>query len=79
MQRREGLYFQALFYLLIFCFLILPSHFYPFVSNAFPWHLFFLKQKKKKKNTKKKKAIEKNKKCKKGKELTFLLSLLHLG
>jgi hypothetical protein len=28
---------------------LLPSHFYPFVSNAFSWHLFFLKQKKTKK------------------------------
>jgi carbon starvation protein CstA len=41
-----------------FWLLLLPSHFYPSVSNTFSWHLFLLKQKKRKKN-KKKKTIEK--------------------
>ncbi len=50
MQRREGAFLQAF---------ILPSHFCPFVSNAFSWHLLLLKHKKIKKNTKKKKIVEK--------------------
>jgi hypothetical protein len=78
---REG---RELSFELSLCPLTFGSPFCPPVSLSsfqalFSWHLFFLKQKKKKKNTKKKKAIEKNKKCKKGKELTFLISLLHLG
>jgi len=42
-----------------FWLLLLPSHFYPSVSNTFSWHLFLLKQKKRKKKNKKKKTIEK--------------------
>jgi hypothetical protein len=49
----------------------LPSYFCPFVSSAFSWHLLLLKRKQKHTHTKKKK-------CKEGRDLTFLLLLLHL-
>jgi preprotein translocase subunit YajC len=51
---------------------LLPSHFYLFVSNVFFLASSFSQAKEKKKKTK-------EKKCRKGKELTFLLLLLHLG
>jgi hypothetical protein len=42
----------------------LPSHFCPFVSNPFSWHLFIFKQKKKK-------TIEKKKNVEKGGSFPF--------
>jgi len=53
------------------CPLIFGSRFYPFVSNAFSWHLLLFKQKKRKK--KEKKNHRKEKKCKEGRELSFKL------
>jgi preprotein translocase subunit YajC len=54
----------------LFCPFTFGSRFYSSVSNAFSWHLFFLKQKKRKKKT-----IEKKKKCKEGKKFSFKLPL----
>ncbi len=79
MYKKEGAYLQAL---------ALPFHFGsrfwpPIFALSFqaisPWHLLLLKQKKKKINTKKKNNNREQKKCREGRELTFLLSLLHLG
>jgi hypothetical protein len=77
-QRREGVYFQALALPCHFWLLLLASCFCAFASNTFSWHVFLLKQKIKKKNTKKKNHKE-EKTCREKRELTFLLSLLHLG
>jgi len=74
MQRREGIFLQAPVLPFHFWVPLLPSHFCPSVSNAFPWHLLLLKEKKRKE---KKNHIEK-KKCKEGKELSFKLSLCPL-
>jgi hypothetical protein len=59
-KRREGDFLQAPVLPSHFWLLLLPSHFCPFVSNTFFWHLLLLKQKKKKKH-KEKKTIEKKK------------------
>jgi hypothetical protein len=55
---------------LLLCPFTFGSRFYPSISNAFCWHLFLFKQKKRKKNQETK-IIEKNKKRREGKELTF--------
>jgi len=60
--------FDSCFWLLVFALLF---------QALSPWHFLFLKWKTKKKTTKKKTI--KKKKCREGRELTFLLSLLHLG
>jgi hypothetical protein len=77
MLRREEAYLQALALPFHFWLSLLASYFYPFVSSAFSLASFF-SQVEEEKNTKKKKTIEKKKNAEKG-ELTFLLSLLHLG
>jgi len=77
---REGkeVTFKLLLYPFIFssyfCLLASALSFQAFSPDIF----FFSNRRKKKKNTKKKKHREK-KKCRKGRELTFLLSRLHLG
>jgi hypothetical protein len=53
--------------------------FFPFCFKRFLLASFSSQVEEKKKKHKEKKTIEKKKKCKKGMELTFLLSLLHLG
>jgi len=55
----------------------LSSHFCTSISSVFSWHLFIFKQKKKK--TQRKKSHRKEKKCEKGRELTFKLSLYPLS
>jgi hypothetical protein len=73
---REG---KELTFKLPLCPLTIGSHSYPFDSNTFSWHLFLLKQKKKKTHTQKKNPIERKKNVEKVREVTFLISLLHLG
>jgi hypothetical protein len=53
------------------------SRFYPFVSNTFSWHLFLLKQNKRKQNKGKKNHNEK-KNCRERRELSFKLLLYPL-
>jgi hypothetical protein len=55
MQIREEAYFQGLPLPSHFWLPLLPSSFCHFVSSAFSWHLFLLKQKNTKKNKKEKK------------------------
>ncbi len=67
MERKEGAYLQAFALPFHFWLLLLTSCFYPFISSNFSL-IYSCSQ-----------AKEKKRKCKKGRELTFLLSLLHLG
>jgi hypothetical protein len=60
MRKREGIFLEASSLHFHFWLLLIPSHFYPFISNAFSWHLLFLKQKKRKEN-KENKPIKKKK------------------
>jgi hypothetical protein len=47
--------------------------------QTFSHGIFFFLNKRKKRKTQRKKNHKEEKKCRKGRELTFLLSLLHLG
>jgi Na+/H+ antiporter NhaD/arsenite permease-like protein len=73
-KRRERAYLQALAPPFHFWLLFLPSRFCTFVSGIFSWHFFFSSIRKKKK-TQRKKNHRKGQKCRKGRELTFKLSL----
>jgi hypothetical protein len=42
-EEKEGVFLQAFALFSHFLLLLLPFHFYPSISNAFSWHLFFLK------------------------------------
>jgi hypothetical protein len=53
--------------------------FFTFRFKHFLLGIFFFSNKRKEKKTQRKKNHRKEKKCKEGRELTFLLSLLHLG
>jgi hypothetical protein len=79
MQRKGGAYLQAFTLPSHFWLPLLASYFCPFVSSAFSLASSSFQAEDKKEKHKEKKNHKEEKKCKERKELTFLLSLLHLG
>jgi hypothetical protein len=82
-KRKEGAYLQAPVLPSHFWFLLLPSHFYPFVLNGFSFIYFSSQVEEMKKKTKKKKTIEKKKNAEKGRSFPLsscsAMSLLALA